>query len=92
MKTYEQILTMAETLGDDACIHDCDDEIFVEFDDFAGFDEDWSEITRKFDDIDAVRAFRKMLAEEALEIDDDFYTTYYFDGLTVKTGYTSYSI
>ena len=47
---------------------------------------------RDYDDADAVKAFEEMLRAEALEVDDDFYTTYHFDGFIVKVGYTSYDI
>lgn len=92
MMTYEQVLTMAKALGNDAIVFDFEGNISVDFNDFEGFDNDWSEIMRDYDDANAVEAFEKMLRTEALEVDDDFYTTYYFDGFTVNVGYTSYEI
>ena len=92
MMTYEQVLAMAEALGDDAIVFDFEGQISVDFNDFEGFDDDWSEIMRDYDDADAIEAFEEMLRAEALEVDDDFYTTYHFDGFIVKVGYTSYDI
>ena len=92
MMTYEKVLEMAEALGNDAIVFDFNHQISVDFNDFEGFDEHWSEIMRDYDDPDAVEAFEEMLRSEALSIDDDFYTTYHFDGFTVKVGYTSYDI
>lgn len=92
MMTYEQVLKMAEALEDDARVYDFEDCICVDFNDFKGFDDDWSEIMRDYDDADAVKAFEEMLKAEAEEINEDFYTTYCFKGFFVKVGYTSYDI
>lgn len=94
MMTYEQVLSMANALGNDAIVftYTSKDEISVDFNDFEGFDDDWSEIMRDYDDADAVEAFEEMLREKALKIDDGFYTTYHFNGFVVKVGYTSYDI
>lgn len=92
MMTYEQILTMAEALGADAIVFDFNRQIHVDFNDFEGFDDDWSEIMRDYDDENAVEAFEETLRAEALKIDDNFYTTYYFDDFVVIVGYTSYDI
>lgn len=90
--TYKNVLAMAEALGDDAIVFDLNNQIHVDFNDFEGFDDDWSEIMRDYDDADAVEAFEEMLRAEALDVEDNFYTTYHFDGFIVKVGYTSYDI
>lgn len=92
MMTYEKILEMANALGEDAIVFDFNNEINVDFNDFDGFDENWEEIMRDYDNPNAVEAFEEMLRSEALSIDDDYYTTYHFNGFTVKVGYTSYDI
>lgn len=92
MMTYEQVLEMAEALGNDAIVLDFKNQISVDFNDFEGFDENWDEIMRDYDDANAVDAFEEMLENEAIKIDNGFYTTYHFDGFIVKVGYTSYDI
>lgn len=92
MMTYEQVLKMAEALEDDARVYDFEDCIHVDFNDFIGFDNNWSEIFRDYDNPKAVEAFEEMLKAEAEEVDEDFYTTYCFKGFFVKVGYTSYDI
>lgn len=95
MMTYEQVLAMAKALGNDAEVmgEDEDDNyIYVEFNDFDGFDEEWNEIDRAFDNPEAVAAFEEMLRNEALRIEDDYYVVYHFDGFEVETGSASYGI
>ncbi len=88
----EQILEMANALGNDAIVLNLTDHISVDFNDFEGFDDEWEEIMRDYDDEEAVEAFEEMLRKEALSVEDGFYTVYHFDGFDVKVGYTSYDI
>lgn len=90
--TYTEILEKANALGNDAIVFAFKNNISIDFHDFEGFDEDWDEIMRDYDDPDAVEAFEEMLRDNALSVDDGFYTTYHFEGFDVKVGYTSYDI
>ena len=91
--TFEKMLELANALGDDALVDVFDNnKIFVELNDFDGFDENWNEIYRDYDNEKAVKDFRKMLHDKAIKIDDDFYIEYYFDGFSVELGFASYNI
>lgn len=93
MTTKEKILNALEALGDDATYYvKQNGDISVTFEDFEGFDDDWDEIEREYDDAEAVKNFQTLLAEESNSIDDNYYTTYHFDGFSVKVGYASYDI
>lgn len=92
MMTFEMMVAAIEALADDALYDVIDGEIHVTLYDFEGFDDDWCEIMRDYDDEQAVEAFLQMLADECLSSDGDFYEYYEFDGFTVKLGYASFDI
>ena len=64
MMTYEMMKKAIEALGDDATLWVHDDVLDVTFEDFEGFDDDWDEVMREYDDEDAVDAFSEMLERE----------------------------
>lgn len=90
--TFEKMLKAIDKLGKDASCDVTDDEIHVTLNDFAGFDESWREIFRKYDDKEAVESFEKMLKEECLSYDGDFYVEYIFDDFVVILGCASFDI
>ena len=93
--TYEEMVKAIQALENDAEF-DFDEEeacFFVTFQDFEGFDVDWSEIMRKFDDVEAVFAFEDMLEEQCISYEDDgLYVYYHFDEFDVRIGYASFDI
>lgn len=91
MMTYEEVMALLETLGDDVSISDCGDKIRVTVEDFEGFDDNWCEVMRDYDE-DAVDEVLEALEAHCAEVVDDFYTDYYFDGFSVRIGYASYDI
>lgn len=92
MMTYEMMKKAIEALGDDATLWVHDDMLDVTFEDFEGFDDDWDEVMREYDDEEAVDAFIEMLERECVTKEGDFYVTYLFDGFKVQVGYASYDI
>lgn len=97
MMTREKMWEMFQTLGNDLCVwEDSIDEdpngFRVTLNDFEGFDENWEEIDRDYDDEDAVDAFLEMLETECVSKEGDFYVTYHFDGFDVELGYESFNI
>ena len=66
-------------------------EMHLTVEDFAGFDDDWCEQFRDYDE-DAVDALLEWLEEHALSVDGDYQTYYHFDGFLVQVGYGSYDI
>ena len=94
--TILEMMTKLETVGDLSCweretaegvkLYD------VTMEDFEGFDDDWDEVMRDYEDEELVDTFLEALEEQALRVVGDFYTTYYFDGYAVQIGYASYDI
>lgn len=92
MMTFEKMIAAIEALGDDALYDVVDRRIDVTLRDFDGFDDDWCEVMRDYDDEQAVENFLQMLDDECLSSSDDFYKDYEFDGFTVSLGYESFDI
>ena len=92
MMTYEEVMALLETLGDDVSVFAHGDVIRVTVEDFEGFDDEWDEVMRDYTDEELVDAFLDALEEQALRAEGDFYRTYYFDGYAVQLGYASYDI
>lgn len=92
MMTREQALALLETAGRDIDYSEQEDEISVEVYDFIGFDEDWSEIMREFDDEELVDEIYAKLEQEAISVEGDFYRYFDFGDFTICWGYASYNI
>lgn len=93
MMTREMMVAAIEALGADAFLWERTDGLLnVTLEDFEGFDENWSEIDREYDDGEAVDAFLEMLEAECSSQEGDFYVTYHFEGFDVKLGYASFDI
>ena len=92
MMTFEKMIAAIEALDNDAFYDVVDKEINVTLNDFAGFDEDYCEIMRDYDNEQAVENFLKMLANECISFKDNFYKDYKFNGFTVSLGYASFDI
>jgi hypothetical protein len=93
MMTREMMLAVIEALGADASLWD--EEAYcldVTLEDFEGFDENWSEIDREYDDEEAVDAFLEILETECLSSEGNFYVVYHFEGFDVRLGYASFDI
>lgn len=78
-------------LGADVSYKVSDDEIDVVVKDFDGFDDDYCEIYRDYDE-DAVESFEEWLEEHCVSCQLDFYQVYKFDGFSVSVGYESYDV
>ena len=92
MMTREMMMEALEALGADV-FYSVDEEGFdVILEDFDGFDDDWSEVFRDYDDEEAVDAFLEMLEAECSSQEGDFYVVYHFEGFDVKLGYASMDV
>ena len=69
-----------------------DKEYSLTFSDFYGFDENWDEVYRDYDNPQAVEELEEWLNENCLKREDKLYSRYYFNDFIVTTGYTSYDI
>lgn len=80
-----------------ACHSDIDFNIanncyYITINDFIGFDEEWGEIFRDYDNPEAINNLLDWLKNFCNFQVENFYTYYYFDTFEVCLGYTSYDI
>jgi hypothetical protein len=93
MITREMMIATIEALGADATLRNTKDYCLdVTIEDFEGFDDDYDEIMRDYDNAEAVECFEEMLETECLSQEGDFYITYHFEGFDVCLGYASFDI
>lgn len=91
--TRQKMIAIIKALGADASLWErFDGTLDVTLQDFEGFDDDWEEIEREYDDEEAVNIFLKMLERECVSQEGDFYVTYHFDNFDVVIGYASFDI
>ena len=89
----ELIIAMLEEMEEDVTYYIRRDgtELVITVDDFEGFDDDWSETMRDYDE-EAVDGLIEWLEEHCISEDGDFYSYYHFEGFIVQLGYSSYDI
>lgn len=92
MITRETMIARIKALGNDAILVESQDVLKVTLDDFEGFDSDWNEIFRDYDNEAAVCDFLEMLEDTSIDSEEDLYTDYFFDGFIVRIGYSSFDI
>lgn len=92
MMSLEMMMAVVEGLGADAEMWLSDGVLRVDLQDFEGFDDDGSEMYRKYDNEEAVDAFLEMLEAECFSSEGDYYEDYQFDGFIVRLGYASFDI
>lgn len=88
MMTREQVLERIAMVEDVSVFEGMDGTIRITVEDFDGFDEHWSEIMVDYDE-EAVWELQEWLEEQAVSVDDDYYTDYHFKGFSVRLGYAS---
>lgn len=64
----------------------------ITFNDFDGFDEDWSEVMREYDNPNLVDEVIDFLDKHCLSQEGDFYHYYNFGDFVAQVGYTSFDI
>ena len=93
MKT---IIAMLEKMGGDVDyrvrkINNNKPELVITIDDFEGFDDDWSEVMRDYDE-EAEGTLIEWLEEHCISEEGDLYSYYHFEDFDVQLGYTSFDI
>lgn len=89
----EMLMAMLMGLGEDASYDvRADGSVHVTLEDFEGFDDDWHEVDREYDDESAVESFVEWLESASLSHEGDFYCVYHFEGFDVVLGYASYDV
>lgn len=90
--TREELREMVEQYKDvEMYEYEDDKEISLTVKDFEGFDEDWHEIDREYDE-EKVDELFETLKRECIEFVEDFYTTFEFGEFYITWGYASYDI
>lgn len=89
---FDEFMMMVEACGEDVMFDGHDGDFDLTFDDFEGFDDDWSEVDREYTHPAEVDALGDWMEEHASSVEGDFYRTYHFDGFDVTVGYTSMDI
>lgn len=89
-ETLFTILTRLETTGDCSFTEE-DGRFDVTLCDFEGFDSNWEEVMREYEDAEMVDALFEVL-DCAKRTEGNFYTTYYFTDCSLELGYASYDI
>ena len=73
----EKLLEMIKAMGEDVYDYKVSEGcIEVVIDDFEGFDDDWSEITRDYENPEAVDTFEEYVAKHESELDFEIYIDY----------------
>lgn len=90
----ELVLAKLDELGADVEYFVTEDkkEVHVTLQDFEGFDDDWEEIDREYDDAEKVDAFEEWLEEQCEQHSGDFYQYFGFGDFVVVLGYASFDI
>lgn len=89
---FEELMMMVEACEADVDYDVDGSDVSLTFDDFEGFDDDWSEVMRDYVNPAAVEALEDWLDDNCLSCEGDLYIVYHFDGFDVEVGYTSFDI
>lgn len=91
--TFENVCETLDGLESD-CWYELrgKNQLYVIFNDFEGFDENWDEIMRDYDNPKGVEMFLDLLEKNAAFIEGASCRTYHFDNFSVKVDYTSNDI
>lgn len=86
-----EVIALLNTYEDVAIYEQPNGNIRVTVLDVEGFDENWNEVMRDYDEV-AIEQMEDTLAEVADKVEKDFYDYYYFEDCKVIVGYASYDI
>ena len=90
--TIEMLTSMFDRIAADSWYEVAGSRISLTINDFEGFDEDWCEVEREYEDAEAVREVLGWLVEHAEQVTGDLYRSYWFGNIEVEVGYTSFDI
>ena len=86
------VMEMLNNLNEEVIVDDYDKEIEVEVNDWEGFDENWEEIMRDYDE-EAVEAVYNIFKNACKAYKNDgLYEYFIFEGFQICWGYASYNI
>lgn len=91
LEKIKEMAMMIEANGD-AYVYIDEDFVDITFKDFEGFNDDWEEEEREYNNEEAVEEFIDFLEKECYKQEGDFYRIFHFDGCTVQIGWESMDI
>ena len=91
MKELLEMLEKSKNLGD-VDYYTCENELNIDFNDFDGFDDEWNEIERKYNNENLVNQILNYIETNAILIKDSLYQTYQVNDKIIVIGYTSFDI
>ena len=89
---FNTVMTMIEACKNDVDFEIDQNAIYLTVNDFAGFDDDWNEIMRDYDNPEEVSTLLEWLRNNCITETENFYVVYSFNGFTVHLGFTSFDI
>lgn len=90
---FNEFMKMVDACGTDAIIERHSDGTYVlTIEDFNGFDEDWNEIEREFENDEAVNALLAWLNANYTKRNANLYVHYIFPDFQLTVGYASFNI
>lgn len=89
-----ELLKMLNELEEtnDVDFYEDKDTLHVNFNDFEGFDEDWEEIFRDYENGGLVHQVLNFLENNCKSQEGDLYKEFIFDDFNVIVGYSSFDI
>lgn len=90
---FNEFMKMVDACSNDATLDRCSDGTYaLTLEDFDGFDEDWNEIEREYDNEEAVDALLDWLEANCIERNVNLYIYYTFPDFRLTLGYASFDI
>ena len=90
---FNEFMQMVEACSDDITLDRRSNGIYrLTLEDFEGFNENWHEVEREYDNEEAVDALLDWLETNCIEQREDFYIYYEFPDFQVIVGYASFDI
>lgn len=90
--TREEVMNMLTANEDIETFEHLDGEIEVTVNDFEGFDEDWEEIEREYNEEEVEKIYNTLKENCNEYVNNSMYPKFKFENFTVTWGYASYDI
>ena len=89
---FDTLMILINACENDVDFFKEDRMIHLTINDFEGFDGNWNEVMRDYDNPDAVNALLDWLNANCAFKVDEFYAVYSFGDFAVQLGYASFDI
>ena len=89
---FDTLMVLIDACENDVDFFEEDGMIDLTINDFEGFDDNWNEVMRDYDNPNAVDALLDWLNANCVSKVDEFYAVYSFGDFAVQLGYASFDI